>query len=129
MAQSISATVKAVKSTRKFTLNRAAITLTSSAVKKVKELLAQNGDAVALRVGVRTRGCSGLAYTLDYATQKQKLDEQVEQDGVKVLIDAKAQLTLLGTQMDFVEDDLSSGFVFHNPNVKGTCGCGESFHV
>ena len=129
MAQSISATVKAVNSTRKFTLNRAAITLTSSAVKKVKELLAENSKAMALRVGVRTRGCSGLAYTLDYATEKRKLDEEVEQDGVKVLIDAKAQLTLLGTQMDFVEDDLSSGFVFHNPNVKGTCGCGESFHV
>lgn len=129
MAQSITTTMKAVKSTNKFVLNRAAITLTSTAVKKVKELLAENGKAVALRVGVRTRGCSGLAYTLDYATEKRKLDEEVEQDGVKVLIDAKAQLTLLGTQMDFMEDALSSGFVFHNPNVKGTCGCGESFHV
>lgn len=66
---------------------------------------------------------------MDYATEKSKLDEEVIQDGVRVIIDRKAQLSLLGTEMDFVENKLSSEFVFNNPNIKGTCGCGESFSV
>lgn len=111
----------------------------------MKELLAENTDSVsahvhhlshlthssqvALRVGVRTRGCNGLSYTLEYTAEKKKFDEEVIQDGARLFIDTKAQLTLLGTEMDYVHSKLASEFVFHNPNVSGTCGCGESFTV
>lgn len=122
------ATVRALKG-RKLLPTRAALTLTPSAVKRIKELLAQQPEYSGLKVGVRQRGCNGLSYTLDYAKAKEKLDEEVVQDGVKVFIDKKAQLSLLGTEMDFVENKLSSEFVFNNPNIKGTCGCGESFSI
>ncbi|KAH8244752.1 hypothetical protein KR038_008019 [Drosophila bunnanda] len=146
------ATVRAVKG-RKLIPTRAALTLTPAAVQRIKTLLQDKPDMVGLKVGVRQRGCNGLSYTLDYASQKgkskrssisrltylqcclhshlpaDKLDEEVIQDGVKVFIDKKAQLSLLGTEMDFVESKLSSEFVFNNPNIKGTCGCGESFSM
>lgn len=109
--------------------SKAALVLTPSAVAKIKSLLQSQPDMTGLRVGVKTRGCNGLTYTLDYAKGKAKFDEEVKQDGVKVYIDSKAQLTLLGTEMDYVENKLSSEFVFNNPNIKGTCGCGESFNV
>lgn len=123
-----SATVRAVKG-RKILPTRAALVLTANAVKKIKTILKERTDCIGLKVGVKQRGCNGLSYTLDYATEKSKLDEEVIQDGVRVIIDRKAQLSLLGTEMDFVEDKLSSEFVFNNPNIKGTCGCGESFSV
>ncbi|KAL1117025.1 hypothetical protein AAG570_004353 [Ranatra chinensis] len=102
---------------------------TQAAVKKIKEIMVAKPDYIGLKVGVRQKGCNGLSYTLDYATEKGKLDEVVNQDGVCVIVDRKAQLTLLGTEMDFVEDKLTSEFVFRNPNIKGTCGCGESFSI
>lgn len=128
MASVAAATVRAAKG-RRLIPTRAALVLTQNAVVKVKELLARNPEAIGLKVGVRQRGCNGLSYTLNYATEKGKFDEEVVQDGVKVIIDKKAQLTLLGTEMDYVTDKLSSEFVFNNPNIKGTCGCGESFSI
>jgi iron-sulfur cluster assembly protein len=106
------------------------ITVTPAAVARVKALLEQRGKPSAgVRVGVRTRGCSGLSYTLEYADAKGPGDEAVEVEGVTILIDPKASMFVFGTEMDFVEDKLTSGFVFRNPNEKGRCGCGESFHV
>lgn len=128
MAASMSAKVRAVSS-KTFIPRKAALVLTQSAVKRIKELLEKKPDAQALKIGVKQRGCNGLSYTLDYAVEKAKFDEKVEQDGVKIFIDSKAQLTLLGTQMDYTETRLSSEFIFNNPNIKGTCGCGESFSV
>ncbi|XP_065169574.1 iron-sulfur cluster assembly 1 homolog, mitochondrial [Atheta coriaria] len=122
------ATVRAVKH-RKLLPTRAALVLTQSAVNRVKEILQGRNDAIGLKIGVRQRGCNGLSYTLDYAITKDKLDEEVVQDGIRVIIDKKAQLTLLGTEMDYVRSKLSSEFVFNNPNIKGTCGCGESFNI
>ena len=108
----------------------APLTLTDAAIERVKTLLAGRGKPTAgIRIGVRARGCSGLSYTLEFADQKGPMDEVVEKDGVTVLIDPKASLFILGSEMDFQEDKLQSGFVFRNPNEKGRCGCGESFHV
>ncbi|XP_076843292.1 iron-sulfur cluster assembly 1 homolog, mitochondrial [Brachyhypopomus gauderio] len=124
----VRATVKAV-SRRRILATRAGLTLTPSAVNRIKLLLQDRPEYIGLKVGVRTRGCNGLTYTLDYTKEKDKSDEEVCQDGVRVFIEKKAQLTLLGTEMDFVETKLSSEFVFNNPNIKGTCGCGESFNI
>ncbi len=108
----------------------AAINLTAAAVERVKALLEKrNKPSAGIRIGVRTKGCSGLSYTIEYADAKSPADEVVEQDGVTVLIDPKATMFILGTEMDYVEEKLQTGFVFRNPNEKGRCGCGESFHV
>ncbi|XP_002736905.1 iron-sulfur cluster assembly 1 homolog, mitochondrial-like [Saccoglossus kowalevskii] len=125
----IRASVRAATGKRRLIPSRAALNLTESAATKIKTLMADKPQVLGVRIGVKTRGCNGLSYTLDYAYEKQKFDEEVIQNGAKVYIDSKAQLTLLGTEMDFVENKLSSEFVFTNPNIKGTCGCGESFNV
>ncbi len=109
---------------------RQAMTVTPAAAERIRGLLSQRGKpSVGIRVGVRSRGCSGLTYTLEYADEKGKFDEVVQDQGVTILIDPKATMFIIGTEMDFVEDKLQSGFTFRNPNEKGRCGCGESFHV
>lgn len=106
------------------------MTITDQAAERVKALLASRGKPSAgVRIGIRTKGCSGMSYTLEFADDKNEFDEIVEDKGVRVFIDPKATMFIIGTQMDFVEDKLESGFVFQNPNEKGRCGCGESFHV
>lgn len=107
-----------------------AMTVTDAAAERVKALLASRGKPSAgVRIGVRTKGCSGMSYTLEFADEKGQFDEVVEVNGVTLLIDPKATMFILGTEMDYVEDKLESGFRFNNPNEKGRCGCGESFHV
>ena len=107
-----------------------AMTVTDAAAKRIQALLAKRGKPSAgNRIGVRARGCSGLTYTLESADETGKLDEGVEYKGVTILIDPKSTMFIIGTEMDYVEDKLQSGFTFRNPNEKGRCGCGESFHV
>jgi iron-sulfur cluster assembly protein len=106
------------------------ITVTPAAAERVRALLAQRGTPSAgVRIGIRAKGCSGMSYTLEYADEKAPFDEVVQTNGVTILIDPKATMFIVGTEMDYVEDKLESGFVFRNPNEKGRCGCGESFHV
>lgn len=107
-----------------------ALSITDTAADHIKALLSQRGkESAGIRVGIRTRGCSGLSYTVEYADEIGKYDEVVEDKGVRVLIDPKAVMFLIGTEMDFKEEKFKSGFTFTNPNEKGRCGCGESFNV
>ena len=106
------------------------LNLTEAAAKQVQALLdARHKPSAGVRIGLRTKGCSGLSYNLEYVDEIQAADEVVSEYGVTIYIDPKAVMFLIGTTMDFVMDDLQSGFVFNNPNEKGRCGCGESFHV
>lgn len=106
------------------------ITITDQAAQQIQALLDARGKpSVGIKIGVKTAGCSGLSYALEYADEAGEFDEIVENKGVTVLIDPKAIMFILGTEMDYKEDKLESGFVFKNPNEKGRCGCGESFHV
>ncbi len=108
----------------------APVRLTDAAAEQIKTLLSRRGkESFGVRVGVRNAGCSGLAYTLEYVDQADPYDEVVKDKGVTVLIDPKAVMFLLGTEMDYIEEKLKSGFTFINPNEKGRCGCGESFRV
>lgn len=111
-------------------LGKAPISVTDAAVDRIKYLLNSRGKkSYGIKIGVKSRGCSGLAYTLEFADEKGPYDEMVEVGEIKILIDPKATMFILGTEMDFVETKLESGFTFKNPNEKGRCGCGESFHV
>ncbi len=106
------------------------MSLTDAAAERVKEIMAAKQEPVAgLRIGVKNGGCAGMSYTMEFAQQAAPLDEVIEDKGVKVLIDPKAVLFLLGTEMDFKTDKLSSGFVFNNPNQTSACGCGESVAI
>ncbi len=109
---------------------QAILTISDAAAEQIKRLMADRTEGTfGVRVGVRTRGCSGMSYTLEYADAQSEYDEIVEDKGVTVLIDPKAVMFVIGTEMDFTSEDLASGFTFNNPNEKGRCGCGESFHV
>ncbi len=106
------------------------ITLTDAAAERVKKLIGKSDKPVlGLRVGVNSRGCSGLSYVVEYAEEQKRFEDVVEDKGVKIFIDPTAVMFLLGSEMDYVEDKFHTGFVFNNPNEKGRCGCGESFHV
>ena len=112
------------------TMSNSMITLTDSAAERVRSLISRSEKPVlGLRVGVKTRGCSGLSYFVEYAEEQKKFEDMVEDKGVKIFIDPTAVMFLVGTQMDYVEDKLQSGFVLKNPNEKNRCGCGESFNV
>jgi len=106
-----------------------AIQLTEAAARHVSRYLERRGKGLGLRLGVRTTGCSGLAYKLEYADEMQPEDVQFESHGVRVLVDPKSLVYIDGTELDFVREGLNEGFRFNNPNVKSECGCGESFKV
>lgn len=101
--------------------------LTDHAVSRIKAIMAEKGrDIIGLRIGVKNGGCAGMEYTMTWAERQEPTDEIVEDQGVRVLIDPKAVLFLLGTEMDYRVDKLTSQFVFNNPNQTSACGCGES---
>ena len=106
-----------------------AVTLTEKAATHIKNYIAKRGKGVGLRLGVRTSGCSGMAYTLEFADELNDTDSQFESHGVKVLVDPKSLVYLEGTELDYVREGLNEGFKFNNPNVKNQCGCGESFGI
>ncbi|WP_035715568.1 HesB/IscA family protein [Azorhizobium doebereinerae] len=104
--------------------------ITDAAAERVRQIMSRTSPPpVAVRVGVKNGGCAGMSYTMDYATEIAPTDEVVEDKGVKVIVDPKAVLFLLGTEMDFTTDKLSAQFVFNNPNQTSSCGCGESVAI
>jgi iron-sulfur cluster assembly protein len=106
-----------------------AVTLTDSAADRVKTFLAKRGKGLGLRLGVRTTGCSGMAYVIEFADELDEGDTVFEDKGVKVIINPKSLVYLEGTELDFAREGLNEGFKFNNPNEKDRCGCGESFNV
>ncbi|SDI07767.1 iron-sulfur cluster assembly protein [Vibrio xiamenensis] len=107
-----------------------AITLSDSAANRVKAFLENRGKGIGLRLGVKTTGCSGMAYVLEFVDEVNPDEDEIfEHSGVKVIIDKKSLVYLDGTQLDYVKEGLNEGFEFNNPNAKSECGCGESFNV
>nr|QBK88313.1 MAG: iron-sulfur cluster biosynthesis protein [Marseillevirus LCMAC202] len=115
----------------KRTLVKSVITITDTAVNRIKYLINKNNDPniIGVHLSTRLRGCNGNSYVMDYTKDKLLTDEHVHCKGINVYIDKKALFKVIGTKMDFVENKVSSEFIFTNPNAKGTCGCGESFHI
>jgi iron-sulfur cluster assembly protein len=106
-----------------------AISMTAAAADRVRSFLTNRGKGVGLRVGVKTTGCSGLAYVLEFVDELNDDDQVFEHDDLKLIVDGKSLVYIDGTQLDFVKEGLNEGFQFNNPNVNGECGCGESFTV
>ncbi len=106
-----------------------AITLTDAAADRVRRHIAVRGKGLGVRLGVRTSGCSGMAYVIEYADRLEEGDQVFEDKGVKMVVDRKSLAYLEGTELDFGKEGLNEGFRFNNPNEKGRCGCGESFNV
>ncbi|MDV7210742.1 iron-sulfur cluster assembly protein IscA [Azotobacter beijerinckii] len=106
-----------------------AITMTEAAARHVRRSLDGRGKGAGIRLGVRTSGCSGLAYVLEFVDELAGEDQVFESHGVRVIIDPKSLVYLDGTELDFVREGLNEGFKFNNPNVRGECGCGESFNI
>jgi len=106
-----------------------AVTLTETAAQRVKDFLANRGSGEGLRLGVKTTGCSGMAYVLEFADAAEEGDEVFESQGVKIFVDPKSLIYIDGTELDYTKEGLQEGFKFYNPNEKDTCGCGESFTV
>ncbi|MCX7272092.1 MAG: iron-sulfur cluster assembly protein IscA [Burkholderiales bacterium] len=105
------------------------VSLTESAARHIARYIEKRGKGIGLRLGVRTTGCSGMAYKLEYADQPKPEDLSFESHGVTVFVDPKSLSYIDGTELDFVREGLNEGFKFNNPNVKSECGCGESFQV
>ncbi len=106
-----------------------AITMTKAAASRVRTFLDNRGKGIGLRLGVKTTGCSGMAYVLEFVDQLNEEDQVFEVEEVKIIVDTKSLIYLDGTELDFVKEGLNEGFQFNNPNVKDECGCGESFTV
>ena len=106
-----------------------AITLTKTAAERVKAFLDNRGKGIGLRLGIKTSGCSGMAYVLEFIDEVAEEDTVFESQGVKIIVDAKSLLYIDGTELDYGKEGLNEGFQFNNPNVKDQCGCGESFTV
>ncbi|HJS17049.1 MULTISPECIES: iron-sulfur cluster assembly protein IscA [Rheinheimera] len=106
-----------------------AISMTPAAADRVRSFLSNRGKGLGLRVGVKTTGCSGLAYVLEFVDELNDDDQVFEQNDLKLIVDGKSLVYIDGTQLDFVKEGLNEGFQFNNPNVNGECGCGESFTV
>jgi iron-sulfur cluster assembly protein len=106
-----------------------AITLTEPAAERIRNFLTNRGKGIGLRLGVKTSGCSGMAYVLEFVDGLNEEDEVFEDHGIKVIIDPKSLIYLDGTEVDYGKEGLNEGFKFNNPNVKDACGCGESFTV
>jgi iron-sulfur cluster assembly protein len=106
-----------------------AISMTPAAAERVKAFLDNRGKGIGLRVGIKTTGCSGMAYVLEFVDELNPDDETFSLDGVTLVVDAKSLVFIDGTELDFQKEGLNEGFKFNNPNVKGECGCGESFTV
>lgn len=105
------------------------LNLTDAAARRVADIMSRKPGVVALKIGVKKGGCAGMEYTLDWASEIGRFDDVVEEKGVKLVIDPMAIMYLIGTEMDYEVDKLSSGFVFNNPNQQSACGCGESVNL
>lgn len=103
------------------------ITLTETAATRVSNFLTNRGHGLGLRLGVKTSGCSGMAYVLEFVDETNEDDQVFEDQGIKIIVDSKSLIYLDGTELDYAKEGLNEGFKFNNPNAKGACGCGESF--